>query len=282
MFVVLTRATRSAASRLVPTMGAFIRGAFSGLGGALALAAILNGQPDRPSISTSMMMTDRPTSWLVIAIAGAAAGIGFALLFPDPKEGSGPMLIRGFAYGLTMWVVFAVTLIPLAAGDGLRWSVTDIRPSFETLPGYLLFIGAVPAVLYCWSSSVARSLTDDGHTVANQESVGAQGVRAIGGGAIAGLVGGTVFSIVLVQIGDLSGIAAMVADDSAQVGFVIHLVTSVLIGVSYGLLFVRRSNDISSALGWGTSYGVFWWLMGSLTLLPILAGGAPRWGPSTV
>ncbi|MEO6571507.1 MAG: hypothetical protein ABIO83_08160 [Ilumatobacteraceae bacterium] len=276
-FVVLTRGRSAATARSVLTAGACIRGAFSGLFGALALAAILDGQPDSPSISTSMMMPDRPTSWLVIPLAGAVAGIGFALLFPDPREGSGPMLIRGVVYGLTTWVAFAVTLIPIASGDGLRWSVTDIRASFETLPGYLLFIGAVPALLYCWSSSVARSLTHDGPAVTSQESAGAQGLHAIGAGAIAGLVGGTVFSIVLAQRGDLSGIAAMVANDSAPVGFVIHLFTSVLIGVGYGLIFVRRSNDISSALGWGTSYGVFWWLMGSLTLLPILAGDVPRW-----
>ena len=44
-----------------------------------------------------------------------------------------------------------------------------------------------------------------------------------------------------------------------------------------GLLFARRSQDIGSAVGWGVSYGFFWWILGPLTLAPILLGVAPRW-----
>lgn len=50
-----------------------------------------------------------------------------------------------------------------------------------------------------------------------------------------------------------------------------------MIGVGYGLLFVRQSNDLAPVLGWGTSYGVLWWLLGSLTLLPLLSGRSPQW-----
>ena len=52
---------------------------------------------------------------------------------------------------------------------------------------------------------------------------------------------------------------------------------SFLIGSSYGLLFRRQSYDLGSALGWGMSYGVFWWVLGPLTLSPILLGSSPRW-----
>ena len=44
--------------------------------------------------------------------------------------------------------------------------------------------------------------------------------------------------------------------------FTFDLVISDLIGISYGLLFQRQSYDIGSALGWGVSYGFFWWIFG--------------------
>src|SRR5262249_34507963 len=36
-----------------------------------------------------------------------------------------------------------------------------------------------------------------------------------------------------------------------------------------------------SALGWGVSYGLFWWFLGPLTLLPILLGAPPSWTAGT-
>jgi hypothetical protein len=32
-----------------------------------------------------------------------------------------------------------------------------------------------------------------------------------------------------------------------------------------------------SAVGWGVSYGFVWWLIGPLTLMPILLGTTPDW-----
>jgi hypothetical protein len=48
-------------------------------------------------------------------------------------------------------------------------------------------------------------------------------------------------------------------------------------GINYGLLFQRKSYDIGSALGWGMSYGFFWWILGPLTLMPMLLGAPPQW-----
>jgi len=64
---------------------------------------------------------------------------------------------------------------------------------------------------------------------------------------------------------------------SLGAGLVVHLFIAEFVGASYGLLFRRRSYDVGSALGWGVSYGFFWWVLGSLALLPVLLGGSPRW-----
>jgi hypothetical protein len=57
----------------------------------------------------------------------------------------------------------------------------------------------------------------------------------------------------------------------------VHLVISVLIGMSYGLLFAHESPDVGSSMAWGMLYGLAWWFLGPLTLMPILLGHAATW-----
>lgn len=55
-----------------------------------------------------------------------------------------------------------------------------------------------------------------------------------------------------------------------------------VIGVSYALFFRGRSYDLVSGVGWGLSYGFFWWVLGALTLLPVLLGQPPRWEAAAI
>lgn len=260
-----------------PTLGALVRGATAGLIGALVLASLLQRQLGQPSISVAMADDPQRVAWVVTLIVGTLAGIGFAVLYPQATNGPGPALVRGMAYGLLMWILVALTVLPILMGGGLLWTVQDVQAGFETLPGYLLFVGAVPGLLYQWFTMTTRALVSDDYAIRDQEGLGVQGLKAVGSGIVAGLVGGVVFTVVMIQIGFLPVVAAMVDSESASTGLLVHLVVSGLIGAGYGLMFVRRSNDLASALGWGTSYGVLWWLLGSLTLLPLLSGQAPQW-----
>jgi hypothetical protein len=61
------------------------------------------------------------------------------------------------------------------------------------------------------------------------------------------------------------------------VGFLVHMAIAVFIGVTYALLFRRQSFDVRSGVGWGVAYGLMWWILGALTLLPVLLGGEPLW-----
>jgi hypothetical protein len=144
------------------------------------------------------------------------------------------------------------------------------------LPGYLLF-GAILALGYQWLGGLWRILFADASHDDEDEGPGVQGLRAIGRGTLAGLVGGLLFTVVMVQVGFLPIVASIVGSTSPLTGFVVHLVISDLIGIGYGLLFSRRSYDVGSALGWGVSYGFFWWILGPLTILPVLLGTTPQW-----
>jgi hypothetical protein len=96
-------------------------------------------------------------------------------------------------------------------------------------------------------------------------------------GALAGTAGGLLFTVIMVRIGFLGTVAGLVGGTSTTTGLAVHLVISVLIGASYGLVFRRQTYDPASALGWGVAYGLFWWLLGALTLLPVWLGGEPQW-----
>ena len=58
-------------------------------------------------------------------------------------------------------------------------------------------------------------------------------------GAYAGLAGGVVFGAMMAMMGMLPMIGMMVGVPSAGVGFLVHLVISALIGISFAVLFDR-------------------------------------------
>ena len=85
------------------------------------------------------------------------------------------------------------------------------------------------------------------------------------------------FTVVMVAVNELPTVAGLVGARSPVIGLIVHLVIAQLIGVSYAVLFRRRSFDLASGIGWGVSYGFLWWVLGDLTLLPVLNGSAPQW-----
>jgi uncharacterized membrane protein YagU involved in acid resistance len=99
----------------------------------------------------------------------------------------------------------------------------------------------------------------------------------LGWGAVASLAGGLLFSLVMLVTGVLPQIANLVGGSSPVLGFVVHMGISTLIGMSYGVLFAYEAPDFGSGIAWGLLYGLAWWFVGNLTLLPILLGGQFVW-----
>ena len=212
---------------------------------------------------------------------GALAGLGYPLLFTAGPEGAGPALVRGTAYGFLWWILAAVTARALLRGDGLSWSRAAVAGAVDQLPVYLL-LGAGIGVVFTVLGSLGRGLFVDDVSTLRAGSPGGRGLRATSYGAAAGLVGGLVFTLVMVLVNELPTVARIVGGHSRALGLVVHLLIAQIIGVSYAVLFRRRSFDVVSGIGWGVCYGFFWWVLGNLTLLPILTGTVPVFDAATI
>lgn len=259
-----------------PRIGPLVRGAIAGLLGAWLVGSMLDAQGALAALIASPAGGSRALSWTLMLGVGLLTGLTFALLYPQPRDGGGPALVRGTVYGFLWWVLGAMTLIPLVAGVGFAWTLDHARAVFATFPGFLLF-GGVVGLLYHWLDRITRLLFSDVSARHEGEGAGTETLRALARGASAGLVGGMVFTVVMIQVGFLPTVASIVGATGAVPGFIVHMVIAFLIGASYGVLFRRQSYDAASALGWGLSYGLFWWVLGAMTLLPILLGFEPSW-----
>ena len=89
-------------------------------------------------------------------------------------------------------------------------------------------------------------------------------------GVYGGLAGGVVFGALMAMMGMLPMIGNMVGVPSAWIGFVVHLLISATIGGSFAVLL-----DVSGqrgGVGSGLAYGIIWWILGPLTLMPFFMG----------
>ncbi|MFQ6028731.1 MAG: hypothetical protein ACE5Q6_14705, partial [Dehalococcoidia bacterium] len=261
--------------------GSLVRGTLAGILAASLLGWALAAQNRLEPLAGLISGDSVGVAWLLTLALGLVAGLGFALLYPKPTDSAGADLIRGLIYGFFFWVVGVLTVVPLLGGAGLIWSLTGIREIFPTFAGFLLF-GAAIALFYQVLGDLVELLFADIVGSSIDEGVGIVGLRVVGRSALAGLAGGLIFSLVMWQTGFLKYVAGLVGEHSAVTGFVVHLVIAVLVGTSYGILFRQQSYDLGSALGWGVSYGFFWAILGPITLMPILLGGAPQWTPGAV
>lgn len=93
-------------------------------------------------------------------------------------------------------------------------------------------------------------------------------LRGVGGG----LAGGLAFGLLMQMMGMMPMVAMLVGSDSTAVGWLLHLAISAFIGATFGVLLGRRVTSIPRGLGLGVGYGILWWVLGALIIMPASLG----------
>ncbi|MGY4541323.1 putative membrane protein YagU involved in acid resistance [Arthrobacter sp. UYNi723] len=97
--------------------------------------------------------------------------------------------------------------------------------------------------------------------------------RRVAAGVAGGIAGGIVFGVLMAMMGILPVIASMVGSSSAAVGFGVHLMISVMIGLGLTVLFGNRFlTGYGRGALVGLGYGAIWWVLGPLMIMPVMMG----------
>ena len=106
------------------------------------------------------------------------------------------------------------------------------------------------------------------HSTAHAVALPARVLAGIAGG----LAGGVVFGILMQAWDMLPMVAMLVNSESVAVGWLVHLFNSALFGVIFAVLFGRWAAALVPAAAIGLGYGVLWWVLGALLIMPAWLG----------
>jgi hypothetical protein len=97
----------------------------------------------------------------------------------------------------------------------------------------------------------------------------------IGAGIVGGLVGGVAFGVLMQMTGMIPMVAMLVGSKAVAVGWLVHLAIAAFIGAMFAVLFGRYATGVGVSTAIGAGYGVVWWVLGALILMPARLGMDP-------
>ncbi len=206
-------------------------------------------------------------SFLTGVALGGLYGLMFALLGAPRAASPGAGLLWGLGYALLLWLAGPAGVFPLLGDTHAMGMLDTARAHFPELIAYVL----------CFGLPLGLTLGIWGRLQPLPGRARLSLPRALIVGALAGVVGGWAFGKWMEQINFFLIIAGLVNSTSREVGIVLHFAIAIVIGMSFGLLFQRDVRGYGSSMGWGMAYGLFWWFLGPLTLLPLLQGNPLDW-----
>jgi len=228
-------------------------------------------------VNSDSVMVGMTLHFIFAVIIGASFGV----LFQRDVRGSGSAMGWGTGYGLLWWFLGPLTILPIWQGHRLDWSYQRGSLLFGSLVGHIIY-GLSVGLIYAAVDKLWIGFFKESDPINREpEGPGSRVLHSLRHGAVASLVGGVLFTVVLWAIGFLPKVANIVGGSSLILGFMVNMVISALIGMSYGLLFRYEAPDFGSGVAWGLVYGLIWWFIGPLTLLPILLGGTFNWTTET-
>lgn len=256
---------------------AIVAGGFAGtLGGFLFGRWVSSGDYFPLLVGFGELSTRSMTIFMHFVIA-LLIGVTFGLLFQRDVRGYGSCMGWGLGFGIFWWFFGPLTLLRLASGMPLDWSAEQGSAVFGSLVGHILY-GLILGVAYATIDKIWVRLFIQSDPLNREiEGPGLHILRSLGWGAIAGLVGGLASMPVMIATGVLPKVAGVDSSFVGLRGLFIHLMVSTLIGMSYGLLFRDESSSSGTSVAWGWLFGLIWWYLGPMTLLPLLLTGVCDW-----
>ena len=245
--------------------------AFSGWEYAGGYLPLLGGLPEFPSQATAVIL-----HFLVALVIGSIFGI----LFQRDVRGYGSSMGWGLGFGIFLWFFGPLTVFPMVSGQNVDWSADQGTSLFGSLVGYIIY-GFILGTIYAFLDRVwVRLFIQSDPLNREPEGPGFHFLRSVKWGGLAGLAGGLVSIPVMSATGILSKIAGLDTSFGDIRGPIIHLLVSAGIGMSYGFLFRDEAPSIGLGVPWGFLFGVIWWYVGPLTLLPLILTGVYDWRAS--
>jgi len=96
--------------------------------------------------------------------------------------------------------------------------------------------------------------------------------KKIFAGVVGGVAGGLLFGMMMARMGMLPMIGSMVGSPTAAAGWAVHLMISAGIGGSFAVVLGWLALGRASSVIFGGLYGMVWWVLGPLTLMPLMMG----------
>ena len=101
--------------------------------------------------------------------------------------------------------------------------------------------------------------------------------RDAAAGAVAGLIGGLVFVWAQQAQGMRAAVGGLAGVTSLGAGLILHLGVSALIGAAFGAIFRYQPQGYAPTISSGVLYGLVWWIIGPLSIVPAVLGRGPTW-----
>jgi uncharacterized membrane protein YagU involved in acid resistance len=256
---------------------AVVVGGLAGIFGGWAFGKWM-AQVDFFPLIAGLINSDSPMVGVTLHfIFAVIIGATFGLLFQRDVRGYGSNMGWGVGYGILWWFLGPLTIMPIWQGNALDWSYERGSALFGSLVGHVVY-GLIVGLIYAAADRLWVGFFTESDPINREpEGPGSRGLYSLLWGAVASLVGGLLFSLVMLATGVLPTVANLVGGSSPVLGFFVHMCISVMVGMSYGALFQREAPNFASGVAWGLLYGLIWWFIGPLTLMPILLGGSFTW-----
>jgi uncharacterized membrane protein YagU involved in acid resistance len=204
-------------------------------------------------------------------LLGCIYGLIFCLVARSRAITPGAGLLWGLAFAVVFWLAGSAAMGPLfaSASSESTMGLDKVRARFPDLIGYILFLGAPLGIVL--GAANRRPVGDQPGEVKFSLS------RAVVVGGLAGILGGWAFGQWMAKVNHFPLIAGLVHLSSRNAGVALHFACAFIIGASFGMLFQRDVRGYGSCLGWGFGYGIFWWFLGPMTLMPLWQGRSLDW-----